>query len=104
MTDDKVVLENNNMAKKTVGELLVETLVAAGVKRVFGLCGDSLNGITDCMRNAQRTSAPGSKHNSTNRITENPPKCLRSPKGEYQGLRRPDLNAGMTKLISAIGE
>jgi pyruvate dehydrogenase (quinone) len=38
------------MAKKTVGELLVETLVAAGVKRVFGLAGDSLNGITDCIR------------------------------------------------------
>jgi pyruvate dehydrogenase (quinone) len=38
------------MAKKTIGELLVETLVAAGVKRVFGLAGDSLNGITDCIR------------------------------------------------------
>jgi pyruvate dehydrogenase (quinone) len=38
------------MAKKTVGELLVETLIAAGVKRVFGVAGDSLNGITDCIR------------------------------------------------------
>jgi pyruvate dehydrogenase (quinone) len=38
------------MAKKTVGELLVETLIEAGVKRVFGLAGDSLNGITDCIR------------------------------------------------------
>src|ERR1700740_1312779 len=38
------------MAKKTVDELLVETLIAAGVKRVFGLAGDSLNGITDCIR------------------------------------------------------
>ena len=38
------------MAKKTVGELLVETLVTAGVKRVFGLAGDSLNGITDSIR------------------------------------------------------
>jgi hypothetical protein len=38
------------MAKKTVGELLVETLIAAGVKRVFGLAGDSLNGVTDCIR------------------------------------------------------
>jgi thiamine pyrophosphate-dependent acetolactate synthase large subunit-like protein len=28
------------MTKKTVGELLVETLIAAGVKRVFGLAGD----------------------------------------------------------------
>jgi thiamine pyrophosphate-dependent acetolactate synthase large subunit-like protein len=38
------------MAKKTVDELLVETLVTAGVKRVFGPAGDSLNGITDCAR------------------------------------------------------
>src|SRR3984957_20128217 len=38
------------MYKKTVGELLVETLIAAGVKRVFGLAGDSLNGVTDCIR------------------------------------------------------
>ncbi|HXM01287.1 MAG TPA: thiamine pyrophosphate-binding protein, partial [Chthoniobacterales bacterium] len=38
------------MAKKTVGELLVETLIAAGVERVFGVAGDSLNGITDCIR------------------------------------------------------
>lgn len=30
------------MAKMTVAELLVETLVAAGVKRVFGVVGDSL--------------------------------------------------------------
>ena len=33
---------NLTMAKMTVAELLVETLVAAGVKRVFGVVGDSL--------------------------------------------------------------
>jgi pyruvate dehydrogenase (quinone) len=38
------------MAKKTVANLLVDTLVAAGVKRVYGLAGDSLNGITDSIR------------------------------------------------------
>src|SRR5260370_42401005 len=38
------------MAKKTVAYLLVETLVKAGVKRVFGIAGDSLNGITDTIR------------------------------------------------------
>ena len=38
------------MAKKTVANLLVDTLVAAGVKRVYGLAGDSLNGITDSLR------------------------------------------------------
>src|SRR5512140_1805824 len=38
------------MARKTVGNLVVDTLVAAGVKRVYGLAGDSLNGITDSIR------------------------------------------------------
>src|SRR5213080_4948061 len=35
------------MAKKRVADVLIETLVAAGVKRVYGLVGDSLNGVTD---------------------------------------------------------
>jgi glyoxylate carboligase len=38
------------MAKKTVAQLLLETLVAAGVKRIFGVAGDSLNGVTDTIR------------------------------------------------------
>src|SRR2546430_1085818 len=38
------------MSKKTVAELLVETLALAGVKRVYGVAGDSLNGITDSIR------------------------------------------------------
>jgi pyruvate dehydrogenase (quinone) len=38
------------MARKRVADVLVDTLVAAGVKRVYGLVGDSLNGITDAMR------------------------------------------------------
>lgn len=38
------------MARKTVAELLVDTLAAAGVKRVYGIVGDSLNGVTDAIR------------------------------------------------------
>jgi pyruvate dehydrogenase (quinone) len=38
------------MAKKRVADVLVDTLVAAGVKRVYGLVGDSLNGVTDSIR------------------------------------------------------
>jgi pyruvate dehydrogenase (quinone) len=37
------------MAKK-VAEVFVETLVKAGVKRVYGVVGDSLNGLTDVIR------------------------------------------------------
>jgi pyruvate dehydrogenase (quinone) len=35
------------MPTKTVADLLVETLGAAGVERIYGVSGDSLNGITD---------------------------------------------------------
>jgi TPP-dependent 2-oxoacid decarboxylase len=38
------------MAKKRVADVLVDTVVAAGVKRVYGLVGDSLNGVTDSIR------------------------------------------------------
>ena len=37
------------MAKR-VADLLVDVLVEAGVQRVYGVSGDSLNGITDSMR------------------------------------------------------
>src|SRR5216110_934370 len=38
------------MSKKNVAELLVETLLRAGVERIYGVAGDSLNGITDSIR------------------------------------------------------
>src|ERR1700683_498958 len=34
----------------TVAEVMVETLKASGVRRVYGLPGDSLNGFTDALR------------------------------------------------------
>jgi len=38
------------MAKQTVADVLVDTLVARGVERMYGVSGDSLNGITDSIR------------------------------------------------------
>ncbi len=38
------------MNKTTVAALVVDTLALAGVKRVYGVAGDSLNGITDSIR------------------------------------------------------
>src|ERR1700719_715590 len=35
---------------KTVADQFVETLAAAGVKRIYGIVGDSLNGLTDASR------------------------------------------------------
>ncbi len=38
------------MAKKKVAELLVDVLAGAGVRRIYGVSGDSLNGITESIR------------------------------------------------------
>src|ERR1700737_4270534 len=35
---------------KTVADQFSETLAAAGVKRIYGIVGDSLNGLTDALR------------------------------------------------------
>ncbi len=38
------------MSLHRVADLLVDTLVGAGVRRIYGVAGDSLNGITDSIR------------------------------------------------------
>src|SRR5229473_2970270 len=35
---------------KTVADQFADTLAAAGVKRIYGIVGDSLNGLTDAIR------------------------------------------------------
>jgi pyruvate dehydrogenase (quinone) len=52
------------MAKK-VAELLVETLAGAGVERIYGLCGDSLNGITDAIRTQKQIQWIHVRHEET---------------------------------------
>ncbi len=37
---------------RTVADQMVEVLAAAGVKRIYGIVGDSLNGFTDALRRA----------------------------------------------------
>src|SRR6202453_3662680 len=44
---------SNDMAKK-VAELMVDVLLEAGVKRVYGVSGDSLNGFTDAIRSQEQ--------------------------------------------------
>ncbi|MDQ2801596.1 MAG: thiamine pyrophosphate-binding protein, partial [Pseudomonadota bacterium] len=42
------------MAKQDVASLLVERLVGIGVERIYGIVGDSLNGLTDALRRSGR--------------------------------------------------
>jgi len=39
---------------RTAADFMAETLVQAGVKRVYGIVGDSLNGFTDALRRLKR--------------------------------------------------
>ena len=50
---------------KNVGELIVETLVQAGVERMYGLPGDSLNGITDSIRKEPKIEWIHLRHEET---------------------------------------
>jgi pyruvate dehydrogenase (quinone) len=45
------------MGKKKVADLLVDVLAEAGVRRIYGLPGESLNGITDSIR-AKKVMGP----------------------------------------------
>ncbi len=38
----------------TVADQLAETLAAVGVKRIYGIVGDSLNGFTDAIRSQEK--------------------------------------------------
>ncbi len=53
------------MAKKKIADLLLETLAAAGVERMYGLPGDSLNGITDSIRKQKQIKWIHVRHEET---------------------------------------
>src|SRR6202167_6160331 len=50
---------------KTVSEVFIETLVRAGVRRVYGVVGDSLNGLTDAMRTSGQIDWLHVRHEET---------------------------------------
>jgi pyruvate dehydrogenase (quinone) len=53
------------MAKKRVADLLVDVLAEAGVQRIYGVTGDSLNGITDSIRATGRLEWIHLRHEET---------------------------------------
>ena len=50
---------------KKIAELFVEVLAAAGVERIYGVAGDSLNGITDSVRRRDGIEWVGVRHEET---------------------------------------
>ena len=64
------------MADKRVADVLVDTLVAAGVKRVYGLVGDSLNGVTDSIRPRKDLQWVPVRHEETAAFNVRRRRCL----------------------------
>ena len=56
--------ESETLAKK-VAELFTDVLAAAGVQRIYGVAGDSLNGITDSVRVRNGIEWVGVRHEET---------------------------------------
>jgi len=50
---------------QTVAELLVDSLLNAGVKRIYGLVGDSLNPVTDAVRRSGKIQFVHVRHEET---------------------------------------
>jgi thiamine pyrophosphate-dependent acetolactate synthase large subunit-like protein len=48
-----------------VAEMIIETLVAAGVKRIYGVVGDSLNGLLEEIRKCKDIEWIGVRHEET---------------------------------------
>src|SRR5580692_1528023 len=53
------------MSQKRVAEIIIETLVAAGVKRIYGVVGDSLNGLLEEIRKRKDIEWIGTRHEET---------------------------------------
>src|SRR5580704_9935374 len=53
------------MSQKRVAEIVVETLVAAGAKRIYGVVGDSLNGMLEEIRKRKDIEWIGTRHEET---------------------------------------
>ena len=81
------------MAKR-VADLLVDVLVDAGVKRVYGVSGDSLNGITDSIRTRTEIQWIHVRHEEIAAFAAGAEAHLT---GEPGGLRR-QLRSGQSAL------
>ena len=53
------------MGKKKVADLLVDVLAESGVRRIYGVSGDSLNGITDSIRTREDIQWVHLRHEET---------------------------------------
>lgn len=46
----------------SVAQMMVDTLAAAGIRRIYGVVGDSLNGLTESLRKQEQIEWVGVRH------------------------------------------
>ena len=50
------------MAKKRISDVLIEVLANAGIERIYGITGDSLNSVNDSLRRNGRIAFEHVRH------------------------------------------
>ncbi len=83
---------------RTVADQFVDTLVSAGVRRIWGVVGDSLNGITDALRRHGRH--PVAARRATRRRV---PSLRRAKRGVRRSSRSAPAPAGRATCTSING-
>src|ERR1700733_10482791 len=63
-TGSPIQSKEKSMAR-TVSDVFVETLIESGVRRVYGVVGDSLNGLTDAIRKSEQIDWLHVRHEET---------------------------------------
>src|SRR3954471_14856759 len=70
---------------RTGADLIIDTLKAAGVKRIYGVAGDSLNGLTDSLRRTKSIEWVHMRHEEAGAFAAGAEAHLT---GRAHGLRR----------------
>jgi pyruvate dehydrogenase (quinone) len=86
---------------KTVGELLVSTLVDIGATQVFGVVGDALNPFTDALRRDKRMTWLGVRHEEGASLAATGQAKLTGRLGVCAGTTGPGANHLLAGLYEA---
>jgi pyruvate dehydrogenase (quinone) len=65
MNDTSSRFERHQTMSYTVAEQLIDTLKKAGVERIYGIVGDSLNPVTDAIRRNKKIQWVHVRHEKT---------------------------------------
>ena len=83
----------------TVADQFAEILAMSGVKRIFGVVGDSLNGITDSIRRQGKSSGSMSAMRRLPLLQRDPKRTLEIAKGFTLYMVKAVMNGRTDEVI-----